>query len=172
VLNLLWLINMSDIPAEEIRIVEFTEEDAEEISELLRQVWPLATDYPEHWRKKRMYTPEQIIQDMRSGYHYFGSRLQGKIVGLYKAIITEKGLYGEHQTVRPECRSSGLASAMYIQFAEYGREHKCTRNYCNVLVGQEIGERLMKKFGFTAWGDPYEQAEGMLVQMYERSLID
>jgi hypothetical protein len=30
----------------------------------------------------------------------------------------------------------------------------------------------MKKFGFTPWNDPYEQTEGMLVQMYERPLID
>lgn len=165
-------MNISDLPAEEIRVIEFTEEDAKEISELFRQVWPLALEYPEQWRKKRMYTSEQIIQEMSSGYHYFGSRLQGMIVGVYKAIITEKGLYGEHQTVRPECRTSGLASAMYIQFAEFGREHGCQRNYCNVLVGQEAGERLMKKFGFTPWGKPYEQTDGMVVQMYERSLVD
>jgi GNAT superfamily N-acetyltransferase len=163
-------MNMSDLPAEEIRIIEFTEDDAVEISELFRQVWPLALDYPEHWRKKRMYTPEQIVQDMKAGYHYFGSRLQGKIVGVYKAIITEKGLYGEHQSVRPDCRNTGLASAMYIQFAEYGREHGCMRNYCNILIGQETGERLMKKYGFRPWGEPYEQDIGMLVQMYERIL--
>lgn len=162
---------MSDLPAEEIRIIEFGEEDAKEISELFRQVWPLAKEYPEDWRKKRMYTVEQIIQDMRDGFHYFGSRLQGKIVGLYKAKITEKGLFGEHQTVRPECRVSGLASAMYIQFAEYGKVHGCKRNYCNILVGQETSERLMKKFGFVPWGEPYEQTEGMMVQMYERSLV-
>jgi len=59
---------------------------------------------------------------------------------------------------------------MYIQFAEYGRAHGCKRNYCNILVGQEASERLMKKFGFRPWGDPYEQIEGMLVQMYERPL--
>lgn len=159
------------MPAEEIRIIEFDEEDAMEISELFRQVWPLATEYPEHWRKKRMYTPEQIIEDMRADYHYFGSRLQGTIVGLYKAKITEKGLYGEHQTVRPECRTSGLASAMYLQFAEYGIEHGCQRNYCNILKGQKVGERLMKKFGFVPWGEPLEQAAGMLVQMYERPLL-
>jgi len=162
---------MSELPAEEIRIIEFGEEDAKEISELFRQVWPLATEYPEHWRKKRMYTPEQIIEDMRAGNHYFGSRLQGTIVGLYKAKITEKGLYGEHQTVRPECRTSGLASAMYLQFAEYGIEHGCQRNYCNIVVGLEVGERLMKKFGFVPWGAPFEQTEGMMVQMYERSLV-
>lgn len=160
------------MPTEEIRIVEFTEADASEISELFRQVWPLATEYPEHWRKKRMYSPDQIIQDMRSGYHYFGSRLQGRIVGVYKAIVTEKGLFGEQQTVKPECRASGLASAMYIQFAEYGKAHGCKRNYCNILVGQDVGERLMKKYGFVPWGEPYEQDEGMLVQMYERSLTD
>ncbi len=161
---------MSDIPAEEIRVIEFTEEDADEISELFRQVWPLANEYPESWRKKRMYTPDQIISDMRSGYHYFGSRLQGQIVGVYKAIITDDGLYGEHQTVRPECRATGLASAMYIQFAEYGRTHRCKRNYCNILVGQEIGEKLMKKYGFRLWGEPFEQDKGMLVQKYERPL--
>ncbi|MHA1864066.1 MAG: GNAT family N-acetyltransferase [Candidatus Thorarchaeota archaeon] len=162
---------MSELPAEEIRIIEFGEEDAKDISELFRQVWPLATEYPEHWRKKRMYTPEQIIEDMRAGNHYFGSRLQGTIVGLYKAKITEKGLYGEHQTVRPECRTSGLASAMYLQFAEYGTEHGCQRNYCNILEGQKVGERLMKKFGFVPWGEPFEQSDGMMVQMYERPLV-
>jgi hypothetical protein len=162
---------MSDLPAEEIRIIEFGEEDAKEISELFRQVWPLAMDYPEYWRKKRMYTVDQITQDMKNGFHYFGSRLQGRIVGVYKAKITEEGLFGEHQTVRPECRSSGLASAMYLQFAEYGIQHGCQRNYCNILVGQEVGERLMKKFGFVPWGEPYEQSVGMMVQMYERPLL-
>ncbi|MHA1742571.1 MAG: GNAT family N-acetyltransferase [Candidatus Thorarchaeota archaeon] len=162
--------DMAELPAEEIKIVEFTEEDAEEISELFRTVWPLETDYPESWRKKRMYTPEQIIEEMRSGYHYFGARLRGRIVGVYKAKITEKGLYGEHQTVLPSCRSSGLASAMYIQFAEYARAHGCKRNYCNILVGNKVGEHLMRKFGFRPWGEPYEQDEGMLVQMYERIL--
>ncbi|MFW9792933.1 MAG: GNAT family N-acetyltransferase [Candidatus Thorarchaeota archaeon] len=161
---------MAELRPEEIRIIEFTEEDAIEISELFRQVWPLAIEYPEHWREKRMYTPSQIVNDMRAGYHYFGSRFEGVIVGLYKAKITEKGLFGEHQTVRQECRGSGLASAMYLQFAEYGRAHGCKRNYCNILVGQEVGEKLMKKFGFQPWGEPYFQAEGMLVQTYERIL--
>ncbi|MFW9804731.1 MAG: GNAT family N-acetyltransferase, partial [Candidatus Thorarchaeota archaeon] len=71
-----------------------------------------------------------------------------KIVGLYKAKLTDEGLFGEHQTVVPACRASGLASAMYIQFAEYGRANGCIRNYCNILVGQEASERLMKRFGF------------------------
>ena len=161
---------MEEYPAEEIRIIEFGESDAEDISELFRQVWPLASEYPEHWRKKRMYTPKEIVEDMRDGYHYFGARLQGRIVGLYKAKITDDGLYGEHQTVRPECRATGLASAMYMQFAEYGRAHGCIRNYCNILVGQEVGEKLMHKYGFRPWGEPYEQTEGMLVQKYERLL--
>ncbi|NWF95458.1 MAG: GNAT family N-acetyltransferase [Candidatus Thorarchaeota archaeon] len=155
---------------EHIRIVEFGEEHAEEISELFRTVWPLLSEYPESWRKKRCYTAQQIVEDMRNGYHYFGARLRGRIVGVYKAIRTEKGLYGEQQTVVPECRDSGLASAMYVQFAEYGRQLGCVRNYCNILVGHEIGERLMKKFGFRPWGEPYYQDEGMLVQMYERLL--
>jgi RimJ/RimL family protein N-acetyltransferase len=161
---------MSSFPEEEIRIVEFSEDDAEEISGLFRQVWPLALEYPEAWRKIRMYSPEQVIADMRSGYHYFGARLEGRIMGLYKAIVTEKGLFGEHQTVSHVCRKTGLASAMYIQFAEYGRALGCARNYCNILVGQEASERLMKRFGFRPWGKPYEQYPGMLVQMYERSL--
>ncbi len=161
---------MTEIPEEEIRIVELTEEDAEEISTLFRHVWPMAEDYPEIWRKTRMYNREQVLEDMKNGYHYFGSRLQGQIVGLYKAKITDKGLFGEHQTVVPACRTSGLASAMYIQFAEYGRAHGCERNYCNILVGQEASERLMERFGFRPWGEPYEQIEGMLVQMYERPL--
>ncbi|MHA2140195.1 MAG: N-acetyltransferase family protein [Candidatus Thorarchaeota archaeon] len=161
---------MKEIPEEEIRIVEFTEDDAEEISALFKHVWQIAEDYPEVWRKKRMYTPEQILEDMKNGYHYFGSRLQGRIVGLYKAKITDKGLFGEHQTVDPVCRASGLASAMYIQFAEYGRAHGCKRNYCNILVGQKASERLMERFGFLPWGEAYEQIEGMFVQMYERIL--
>jgi GNAT superfamily N-acetyltransferase len=161
---------MEDIPEEDISIIEFGEEDANEISELFRHVWPLAIEYPEHWRKKRMYSPEQVVEDMRNDYHYFGGRLHGKIVGLYKAKITEKGLFGEHQTVSPVCRGTGLASAMYMQFAEYGRAHGCKRNYCNILVGQEVGEKLMEKYGFQPWSEPYYQSEGMLVQMYERLL--
>ncbi|UCE09635.1 MAG: GNAT family N-acetyltransferase [Candidatus Thorarchaeota archaeon] len=161
---------MSDLSAEEIRIVEFGEEDAEELSELFRAVWLLATDYPEAWRKKRMYTRDQVVSDMRNGYHYFGSRLQGKIVGVYKAKITEKGLIGEQQTVAPVCRGTGMASAMYIQFIEYGRKHGCQRVYCNILAGQDAGERLMQKFQFRPWGEPYEQHPGMLVQLYERPL--
>jgi len=163
---------MSHLPAEKIQIVEFTEEDAEEISQLFHEVWPLETDYPPSWRRKRMYSPEKVIEEMRAGYHYFGARLNGKIVGVYKAKITDEGLYGEHQTVSPSCRASGLASAMYIQFAEYARAHGLRRNYCNILVGHKVGERLMKKFGFRPCGEPYEQDAGMLVQMYERMLDD
>lgn len=161
---------MEDLPEEDISIIEFGEEDADEISELFRHVWPLAKEYPEHWRKKRMYSPEQVVEDMRNDHHYFGGRLHGKIVGLYKAKITDKGLFGEHQTVSPVCRGTGLASAMYLQFAEYGRAHGCIRNYCNILVGQEVGEKLMKEYGFQPWGESYYQSEGMLVQMYERLL--
>ncbi|MHA1637152.1 MAG: GNAT family N-acetyltransferase [Candidatus Thorarchaeota archaeon] len=161
---------MVEIQDEDIRIVEFSKDDAVEISQLFKEVWPGATEYPEEWRNKRMYSPEQIIDEMQNGYHYFGGRLHGKIVGLYKAIITDKGLYGEHQTVSHLCEGTGLASAMYIQFAEYGKKHGCVRNYCNILVGSEAGEKLMKKFGFSLWNEPYEQHSGMIVQMYERLL--
>ncbi len=162
---------MAEIPAEEIRIIEFTVDDAAEISELFQQAWPLAIEYPETWRNSRMYTPAQIIEEMENGYHYFGARLQGQIVGVYKAKLTEKGLFGEQQTVHPSCRASGLASAMYMQFAEFGKVNGCKRNYCNILVGQDAGERLMNKFGFAPWGEPFEQIEGMLVQTYEKSLL-
>jgi RimJ/RimL family protein N-acetyltransferase len=161
---------MADIPVEEIRIIQFDEADAVEISELFRRIWPLVTEYPEEWRKNRMYSPEEVIEEMRSGHLYFGSRLRGEIVGVYKARITEKGLYGEHQTVQAECRGTGLASAMYHQFEVYGREHGCQRLYCNILVGHRVGERLMEKFGFRKWGDPYEQVEGMWVQLFEKPL--
>ena len=161
---------MTKFPAEEIRIVEFKETDAVEISELFKQAWSLATEYPEEWRQKRMYSPEQIVEDMKNGYHYFGARLGGKIMGLYKAIITEKGLFGEQQTVHPSCRATGLASAMYMQFADYGIQNDCHRNYCHILVGQEASEKLMIRFGFRPWGEPFEQIEGMLVQTYERIL--
>ncbi|TFG14797.1 GNAT family N-acetyltransferase [Candidatus Thorarchaeota archaeon] len=161
---------MSEFPSEKIRIIEFDEDDAEEISELMKEVWPHAKEYPESWREKRMYSPRQIKEDMREGYHYFGARLEGEIVGVYKAKITEKGLFGEHQTVHPRCRGSGLASAMYEQFAKYARNHGCERNYCNILVGQDVGERLMEKYGFEPWGEPYEQEKGMPVQLYKREL--
>ncbi len=161
---------MVEFPAEEIRIIEFGEEDAEEISQLFKEVWPSADEYPKDWRKKRIYSPDQIIDEMQNGYHYFGGRLQGKIVGLYKVTFTDKGLYGEHQTVSQACWGTGLASAMYIQFAEYGKQHNCVRNYCNILVDSETGKKLMKKFGFRKWGEPYEQYPGMMVQLYERLL--
>ncbi len=41
---------------------------------------------------------------MQKGYHYFGIRIGDKLAGLYKAIITEKGLLGEHQAVDPDFR--------------------------------------------------------------------
>lgn len=161
---------MKHLSDDEIRVIEFYERDADELSELMKQTWPLATEYPEHWRKKRMYTPQQIIEDFQNGYRYFGSRVDGRIVGFYKAIVTKKGLFGEHQTVSFRCRSTGLASAMYIQFAKLGKALGCERNYCNILVGQKSSERLMERFGFRPWGEPYEQAPGMLVQLYERPL--
>jgi GNAT superfamily N-acetyltransferase len=161
---------VTQYPEESVRIMEFSKQDAGEISELFKQVWPLLTEYPEAWRRKRCYSPEKIVREMHNGYHYFGARLRGRIVGVYKARVTKKGLYGEHQTVVPSCRDSGLASAMYIQFAEYGRARGCRRNYCNILVGSEIGEHLMQKFGFRPWGKPYYQDKDLLVQMYERLL--
>ena len=47
------------------KVEEFTEEDAEEISELTKIVWPKALEYPEEWRRKRILTREQVVEEMR-----------------------------------------------------------------------------------------------------------
>jgi hypothetical protein len=152
-----------------IHIVEFTEDDAPEIADLLILVWPHATEYPPPWRRKRCLSTEQIVQEMRAGYHYFGARLQGRVAGLYKAHLTPDGLLGEHQTVHADFRHRGLVRAMYDQFIAYGRAIGAAANLCNILVSQESMCRLIKSFGFQPKGSPYEQAPGMLVQLYRRS---
>jgi GNAT superfamily N-acetyltransferase len=153
---------------EPVRIVEFTEDDAAGIADLLVAVWPYATEYPSLWRRKRCLSPEQILEEMRAGYHYFGARLQSRLTGLYKAHLTPDGLLGEHQTVHPGFRHRGLVRAMYEQFIAYGRAIGALANLCNVLVSQESMCRLVESYGFQPQGAPYEQAPGMLVQLYRR----
>ena len=162
--------NFIEVPPDDepIRIIEFTEADAPEISDLFTKVWPFAEEYPPTWRQKRCITSSQIIEEMRSGYHYFGARINGNIAGLYKAHMTPKGFLGEHQTVHPDYRHKGLVRAMYRQFITYAREEGAVANLCNILISQVSMCELVEGFGFQPQGPPYEQASGMMVQLYVR----
>ena len=152
-----------------ITVEEFTEEDAEELEEVFKKSWAAAYEYPAEWRKKRQITKEKIIQEMNSGYHFFGVRTKkGKIIGVYKLKITEEGCFGEHQSILPEYTGEGIASAMYEQFIEYAQTHNCTRNYVNILITHKACIRLVEKYGFSKTGDIFEQAKDMKVQQYER----
>jgi len=62
---------------------------------------------------------EEIKKEMGSGYFFFGVRIDGKLVGVYKASIAERGCFGEQQAVLPEYRAQSVASAMYEQFFEF-----------------------------------------------------
>jgi L-amino acid N-acyltransferase YncA len=152
------------------QVIELTEDDAEAIEQLFKNVWPHATEYPEQWRKNRMLSKEVIIDEMRRGYHYFGIKVEGKLAGLYKALISAEGCFGEHQSIDPKLARRGMGGAMYKQFIEFAKEMGCKRNFCNILIGQIPSEKLVKKFGFRKVGEPYEQAKDMLVQTYEREV--
>ena len=75
---------MVKIPDEDIRIIEFGKEDAVDISQLFKEVWPGAKEYPEEWQKKRIYSPEQIIEDMD----------RKKVYMSYQICIMRSGTYG------------------------------------------------------------------------------
>jgi GNAT superfamily N-acetyltransferase len=151
-------------------VKELSKEDAAEIEAVFREVWSRAEEYPEEWRKKRMLRKEEIEEDIDTDYHYFGVRVDGRLVGVYKASITEEGCFGEQQAILPNYSGRGIASAQYEQFIEYAKQNGCKKNYVNILVGQQSGERLVEKFGFRKRGKPYEQWKGVLVQMYEREV--
>ncbi|MFX1561789.1 MAG: GNAT family N-acetyltransferase [Promethearchaeota archaeon] len=162
--------NPSKLPEENKRILitEFSESDASEIAELLEIVWPHAKGVPPIWRQKRCLTSSQVVEEMRAGYHYFGSRIDGRIVGFYKLFKTPEGLLGEHQTVHPDYRHRGLVRAMYRQFIDYAKEQGAPANLCNILVSEKNMCRLVESYGFQPYGAPYEQAPGMVVQLYRR----
>ena len=147
---------------------EFGEEDCIELGQLYRTVWPTAIEYPEHWRKERVLTADQILGEMRNGIRFFGIREEGKIVGVYKARITEEECFGEHQTILPSYRGSGIASLMYDQFKGLAKAKGCRINSVNVLIGQKPTLKLVEKHGFRKAGEPFEQSPGMFVQRYER----
>jgi hypothetical protein len=157
-------------PITQADVKELSERDAAEIEALFKRVWPYAYEYPEEWRKRRMLTKKQIIKEMRKGYHYFGIKIHGKLVGLYKALITEKGLFGEHQTVDPNYRGLGLATAMYHQFINYARKNNLKKAYVNILASQIPSKKIVKKLGFLKEGKEFEQAKGMKVQTYAKQL--
>jgi len=152
------------------RVVALTKGDAPEIEALFKKVWPRAEEYPQGWRERRTLTRDEIVEDMERGYLYFGVRIDGKLVGIYKAIITEDGLFGEHQSVDPAYRRRGVAATMYEQFIEFARERGCKRVYVNILTSQEASERLVNRMGFKKSGVEFEQAEGMFVRRYEKSV--
>ncbi len=153
---------------DEILIEELTEADSDDISTLLNLVWPNAEHIPHNWRQKRVLSPEEVIAEMRSGYHYFGARLNNRLVGFYKALLKSEGLLGEHQTVHPDYRHRGLVRAMYRQFIAYAQELNAPANLCNILYDHLTMRKLVESFGFQPDGKPYEQAPGMLVQLYKR----
>lgn len=151
-----------------VTVEEFTEKDAEELEELFKKVWSVSYDYPAEWRKKRQLKKEEIIKEMNSGYHFFGSRNEkGEIIGVYKLLVTEEGCFGEHQSILPEYTGKGIASAMYEQFIAYAEAHQCKKSYVNILDKHETLKHLVEKFGFSKVRE-FEQAKGMKVQRYER----
>jgi len=157
----------AEAKAEKIEVKELSEADAPEIVALLRKVWSTAYEYPEEWREKRILTVKQISEEMQEGCHYFGIGIDKKLVGAYKAMVTENGLFGEHQSVDPDYRGLGLATAMYHQFIQFAKENNCKKVYVNALVNQAATIKILKKMGFHKKGKEYEQAKNMKVQMYE-----
>lgn len=151
---------------DELRVERLSENDAAELEELLREVWPKATEYPQKWRRARVIGRIQIIDEMKTGFHYFGVRLNGKIVGFYKARVFGDAYIGEHQSVHPAYRGRGLARAMYRHFIQFARESGYGRICVNVLPSQVASVKLMEKFGFEKVRE-YEQIPGMRVHLYE-----
>ncbi|MBE0517290.1 MAG: GNAT family N-acetyltransferase [Methanophagales archaeon] len=152
--------------------VPLGKDDAKDISALYKAVWLHAYEYPKEWREKRAMSEEGIKEEMDSGYFFFGVHMDGKLAGVYKASLTERGCYGEQQAVLPEYREQGVAYAMYEQFLEFGKANQCEVNYVNILVGNKPCERAMKRYNFYKTDEPWEQSKRMLVQTYERKVND
>jgi L-amino acid N-acyltransferase YncA len=106
---------------------------------------------------------------MNTGFHYFGIRLNGKIVGLYKARITKDAYLGEHQSVHPVYRGRGLAKTMYTHFIQFAKETGYKKMRVNILPNQIASVKLMKKFGFKKMME-YKQIPRMLVHLYEKKI--
>ena len=154
---------------DEFRVERLFEKDATKVEDLLKEVWSNATEYPEKWRKARAIGRSQIIIEMNTGFHYFGIRLNGKIVGFYKARITKDAYLGEHQSAHPAYRGHGLAKAMYTHFIQFAKETGYKKIRVNILPNQIASVKLMKKFGFKKVME-YEQIPRMLVHLYEKKI--
>jgi GNAT superfamily N-acetyltransferase len=155
----------------QFRVEELGETDVSEISNLLREVWlDNADEYPTEWRKSRALNPRQIAEEMEEGYCFFGIRMNNRLVGVYKALITDEGLFGEHQSVHPNYRKQGIATAMYEHFINYAKMHNCRKVYVNILLNQTASRRIVENMGFYEKGEPFEQSEGMMVQTYEKQV--
>jgi RimJ/RimL family protein N-acetyltransferase len=153
-----------------IRVCRLRKRDSRETQTLLREVWPAAYEYPEEWRKRRSLNYREIEKEMDRGYRYFGIRVRGKIVGIYKASIRRDGCFGEHQSIHPDYRGRGLAKLMYRQFFQFAKRNKCKKVYVNILASQFVARKFVESLGFKKKGKEYEQVKGMLVQMYEKRI--
>ncbi len=154
----------------DVKVEQLSPQDASEIESLFREVWPKAREYPEEWRRKRTLSREKILKEMEEGVYYFGVRKEGRIVGLYKAIIRGESVLGEHQTVHPAWRGRGLAIAMYKQLLEFAKEMGCKKVVVNILPEQRPSRRCVNELGFHKRGSIWEQAKGMWVQTYEKEV--
>ncbi len=162
--------NRAEPNTEKTEVRELSHKDIPEIEALLKKVWSTAYEYPEEWRHRRVLAKEQISTEMHEGYHYFGIRIGNKLAALYKALVTDIGLFGEHQSVDPYYRGVGLATAMYHQFIRYAKENNCKKVYVNTLINQAATIKILTKMGFQKKGKQYEQAKGMKVQIYEKEV--
>jgi GNAT superfamily N-acetyltransferase len=155
----------------QFRVEELSEIDVSKISRLFRKVWlEDAEEYPEEWRKSRALNRAQILKEMKEGYHFFGMRINNQLAGVYKALITLEGLFGEHQSVHPDCRNQGLATTMYEHFIDFAKRHNCKKAYVNILSNQTASRKIVEKMGFSKKENAFEQAHGMLVQTYEKQV--
>lgn len=155
---------------DKIKVELLSSKDAAEIEALFKEVWPKATEYPKKWRRKRTLSREEIMREMEAGYYYFGIRMDGRIVGLYKSSIRGDSILGEHQAVHPSYQGQGLAITMYEQLINFAKKKKCKRIHVNILSNQIASKKCVDKLGFHKKGDLWEQTKGMLVQTYEKEV--
>jgi len=141
--------------------------DASEIEFLFRLVWPFAEGYPLEWRRKRCLSSGEIVKEMLEGYYYFGIRLEGRLVAVYKAKIKRNICFGEHLSIHPDYRGRGLAKAMYEHILRFARESGCVSVRVNILPTQMASVKIVKRYGFRKIRE-YEQIPGMLVHLYEK----
>jgi len=152
-------------------VEEMSSADAPLIARLFAEVWlGGAEEYPLEWRRHRALKREDILEEMRMSYHYFGIRVDGVLVCVYKAFITGDVCFGEHLSVSSIHQGKGLASTMYDHFFGFAKRSHCTKVRVNILIGHEINERIVKRLGFEKSGEPFYQAESMLVQVWEKRL--